>query len=196
MTSKRKEDGMKVMYTIKKALPFLCVIVALTFSLQENSYALVSARDINDGIDMAIKTVREKRGGSEIIDKAKGLLVFPGVFKAGIGIGGEYGEGGLRVHGKTVAYYSIAAASIGFQLGGEKKSIVIAFMTDEAFNQFKNSDGWRAGVDASVAVIALGAGTEPSTATTNKPIVAFVFGQKGLMYDLSLEGAKVSKIQR
>jgi len=146
--------------------------------------------------DISLKTIREQKGAGEMLDKAKGILAFPGVFKAGIGIGGEYGEGALRIGGKTAAYYSTAAASFGFQLGGEKKSIVILFMTDEALNQFRHSDGWKVGTDASVAVITVGAGTEGSTATWNKPVIAFVFGQKGLMYDISLNGAKISKIER
>jgi len=183
-------------YIARSALFSLCAIVMIGLVCSTDSYALVSARDIDEGIEVALKTVREKNSGKEILNKAKGILVFPGVFKAGIGIGGEYGEGGLRVRNKTVAYYSIAAASIGFQLGGQKKSIVMAFMTDDALKQFRDSDGWRAGVDASVAVITIGAGTEPSTATINQPVVAFVFGQKGLMYDLSLKGTKVSKIKR
>lgn len=174
----------------------LCIAFALAVCFQADSYAVVSARDINEGIDAALKTVREQKGAGEILNKAKGILVFPGVFKAAIGLGGEYGEGGLRIGNKTAAYYSIAAASIGLQLGGQKKSIVIAFMTDDALKQFRDSDGWRIGTSASVAIITLGAGTEGSTATWNKPVIGFVFGQKGLMYDISLEGAKVSKINR
>lgn len=181
---------------VRGMFSILCIIVALTFCFQADSYALISAQDINEGADIALKAVRDKKGGGEILDKAKGVLIFPGVFKAGIGIGGEYGEGCLRIRNKTVDYYSIAGISIGFELGGQKKSIVIAFMTDDAFKQFRDSDGWKIGTDASVAVITLGAGTEGSTATWNKPIIAFTFGQKGLMYDLSLKGAKVSKINR
>jgi lipid-binding SYLF domain-containing protein len=164
--------------------------------MQTNSYAVVSARDIDEGVEVALKALKNIPGGSEIIAKSKGMLIFPGVFKAAIGIGGEYGEGALRIKGKTVAYYSTAAASIGFQLGGAKKSIIIAFMTDEALKSFQNSDGWKIGADATVSVITVGAGAQVSTAISNKPIVAFVFGEKGLMYDLSLNGAKVSKIIR
>jgi len=164
--------------------------------MQTNSYAVVSARDIDEGVEVSLKTLKDIPGGSEVIAESKGLLIFPGVFKAAFGIGGEYGEGALRIKGKTVDYYSTAAASIGFQLGGEKKSIIIAFMTDEALKSFRNSAGWKIGADATVAVIALGAGTQVSSAISNKPIVAFVFGEKGLMYDLSLNGAKVTKIQR
>jgi lipid-binding SYLF domain-containing protein len=163
--------------------------------METSSYA-VSAKDIDAGVEIALKNLRSINGGEEVINKAKGLLVFPGVFKGAIGIGGEYGEGALRIHGKTVDYYSTAAASIGFQLGGQKKSVIIAFMNDEALKNFRDSQGWKIGADASVAVIALGAGTTISSQISNKPIVAFVFGEKGLMYDLSINGAKVSKIQR
>jgi lipid-binding SYLF domain-containing protein len=179
----------------KVVVSFLCIVSAVMFFLSTNAYA-VSAKDIDDGVDIALKNLRDQKGAGEIIDKAKGILAFPGVFKAGIGIGGEYGEGALRIAGKTIGYYSTAAASIGFQLGGEKKSIIIMFMTDEALNNFRHSDGWKIGTDASVAVVAVGAGAEGSTASWNKPIIAYVFGQKGLMYDLSLNGAKVTKIER
>ena len=186
---------MKTMHIAKGVLSILCMAFVLMFCLETYSYA-VSAKNIDAGVEISLKALRDIKGGGDVIDKAKGLLIFPGVFKAGIGIGGEYGEGALRINGKTVDYYSTAAASIGFQLGGEKKSIIIAFMTDEALKNFRDSQGWKIGGDATVAVIALGAGTQVSSAISNKPIVAFVFGEKGLMYDLSLNGAKVSKIER
>lgn len=186
---------MKKMHIAGGAFSLLCMVFMLMFCLETYSYA-VSAKDIDAGVDISLKTLRDIKGGGDVIDKAKGLLVFPGVFKGAIGIGGEYGEGALRINGKTVDYYSTAAASIGFQLGGQKKTIIIAFMTGEALKNFRDSAGWKIGADASVAVIALGAGTQMSSAISNKPIVAFVFGEKGLMYDLSLNGAKVTKIQR
>lgn len=186
---------MKKMRMAKRMFSLLCLGFVLALFMQNYSYA-VSAKDIDTGVEKSLNTLRDINGGSDVINKAKGLLVFPGVFKAGIGIGGEYGEGALVINNKTVDYYSTAAASIGFQLGGQKKSIIIAFMTDEALKNFRDSMGWKIGVDASVAVIAVGAGTQLSSAISNKPIVAFVFGEKGLMYDLSLNGAKVSKIKR
>jgi len=118
------------------------------------------------------------------------------VIKAGIGLGGEYGEGALRVKGKTVDYYNTAAGSLGFQLGAQKKSIVILFMTDEALTRFQTSSGWKAGVDASVAVVTVGAGGAVDTAKYNQPVLAFIIGQKGLMYNLTLEGAKMTKIKK
>ena len=98
--------------------------------------------------------------------------------------------------GKKEGYYNIGAISFGLSFGGEKKSIVIAFMTDDALKNFKEGSGWTIGGEGSLAVITVGAGYEGSVATVNKPIIAFVFGEKGLMYDLSLNGSKVSKIDR
>ncbi|GAG21010.1 unnamed protein product, partial [marine sediment metagenome] len=126
----------------------------------------------------------------------KGVLVFPKVFKAGFGIGGEYGEGALRIKDKTVDYYNTTAASIGFQLGGQKKTIIIAFMQEDALKKFREASGWKVGVDASVAVIAIGAGGAIDTASINEPIIAFVLDQKGLMYNLTLEGSKITKMQK
>lgn len=132
----------------------------------------------------------------ELSAKARGMLVFPRVIKAGIGIGGEYGEGALLSGGRTVAYYNIASASIGFQLGAQAKGIAILFMTDKAFADFRKSKGWKAGVDGSVAIATLGAGGELDTETAKKPIIGFVFANKGLMYNLTLEGSKITKMKK
>lgn len=139
---------------------------------------------------------QEISSGKDLVKKAKGVLVFPAVFKAGIGIGGEYGEGALQIKGKSVDYYSTAAASVGFQLGVQKKSIVILFQEEGALDKFRSSSGWKAGVDASIAVVKLGAGGEMDTAKLNEPILGFIIGQAGLMYNLTLEGAKFTKIER
>ncbi len=138
----------------------------------------------------------EVKAGKKLVQDAKGVLIFPSVIKAGIGLGGEYGEGALRVKGKTVDYYSTAAASIGFQLGAQKKSIIVIFMQDNALAKFRSSSGWKAGVDASIAVVTVGAGGEMDTAKYKEPILGFVFGQAGLMYNLTLEGAKFTKIKK
>ena len=186
---------MKTTHMVRGAVSLLCMVFVLIFGLQTYSYA-VSATDIKAGVDLSLKTLRNTEGVGDVIDKAKGLLVFPGVFKGAIGLGGEYGEGALREWGKSVGYYSIGAISFGLSLGGEKKSIVIAFMTDDALKNFKEGSGWTIGGEGSLAVVTVGAGYEGSVATVNKPIMAFVFGEKGLMYDLSLNGSKVTKINR
>lgn len=134
--------------------------------------------------------------GKELADKASGMLVFPNVIKAGVGIGGEYGEGALLVGGKTTAYYNIAAASIGLQLGAQARSQIVLFMTPGALAKFRASKGWKAGVDGSVALATLGAGGAVDSETARKPIIGFIFSNKGLMYNLTFEGSKISPIKK
>ena len=124
------------------------------------------------------------------------MLVFPSVIKAGFGIGGEYGEGALRISGKTVDYYSTAAASIGLQLGAQTKTVILVFMQKSALNKFRNSEGWKVGVDGSVALVEIGAAEAIDTQNITDPIVGFVFGNKGLMYNLTLEGSKITKLKK
>lgn len=156
-----------------------------------------TAKEINAGVDAALhRFTKQVQGANEFLKAAKGVLVFPGVIKAGFGIGGEYGEGALRVHGESVAYYSIASASIGFQFGAQKKDIILVFMQQQALNKFRHSSGWKVGVDGSVTLINVGAGTSLDTMKIDKPIVGFVVGRKGLMYNLTLEGSKITKLNR
>ena len=102
----------------------------------------------------------------------------------------------MRIGGKTVDYYNTMAASIGFQLGAQAKSIVMLFMENAALKEFRKSDGWKVGVDGSVALINLGMGDSLDTTNVKDPIVAFVFGQKDLMYNLTLEGSKFNKLKK
>jgi lipid-binding SYLF domain-containing protein len=136
------------------------------------------------------------RGSRELVNKSAAILVFPSVIKAGIGIGGEYGEGALLTRERTVDYYNIVSASIGFQLGAQSRSVIIVFMTPEALAGFRRTYGWKAGVDASVAIITLGAGGSIDTSRIASPIVGFIFDAKGLMYNLTLEGSKITRIRR
>jgi len=136
------------------------------------------------------------KSGRELVGKASAILVFPEVFKAGFGVGGEYGEGAMLEHGKTTGYYNTAAASIGFQLGAQMKSQIIMFMTRDALRGFKSSDGWKAGVDGSVALITVGVGGDIDSNTVKDPIIGFIFSNKGLMYNLTFEGSKITKIHK
>ena len=170
--------------------------VVLAVLLPAGAYA-ADAREIEVSVNVALEDFqKEVKGAPQFLAKAEGYLVFPKVVKAGIGIGGEYGEGALRIGGKTAAYYSTAAASIGLQLGVQKKSIIIVFLTREALGKFRQSEGWEVGVDGSVALIKVGAGGSIDTTNIKDPIVAFVFGQKGLMYNLTLEGSKFTKLDK
>lgn len=154
-------------------------------------------QEIDASVNRAMENFNhEVQGAAGLLKSAKGVLVFAGVIKAGIGIGGEYGEGSLRRHGKTLGYYSIGAASIGFQLGVQKKDVILIFMQDQALKRLQESDGWKVGVDGSVAVVKVGAGGAIDSETLKKPILAFIVGQKGLMYNLTLEGSKITKLKR
>ena len=152
---------------------------------------------IDEDANEALEVFKEEIDGSDVfLNQAAGYLIFPRVIKVGIGIGGESGEGVLRVGGTTVDYYRTSAGSFGFQLGAQAKSIVIAFMTKDALDKFRNASGWKVGVDGSVALIDLGAGKSFDTHNIKDPVVGFVFGSKGLMYNLTLEGSKFSKLDK
>jgi lipid-binding SYLF domain-containing protein len=151
--------------------------------------------EIDNSVNGALEQLyRQEPGSRAVVQQAKGALVFPKVFKAGLVVGGEYGEGALRVNGRTVDYYSASAGSIGLQAGAQEKSIFILFMTDEALRQFQASNGWQVGGDASVALINVGASGSATTQTVQRPVVGYVLTQGGLMVDVSLNGTKISKL--
>ena len=174
------------------------ILAALSVFLLTETVSLAASKiEIDARVKGAIATFYETTSaGKELAGKSSGMLVFPKVFKAGFGIGGEFGEGALLIDGQTVDYYSVAAASIGFQLGAQVKTEIILFMTDVVLESFRDSDGWEAGVDASIAIATLGAGGEIGTNTVREPIIGFIFSNKGLMYNLSLEGSKITKISK
>ncbi|MGD8998986.1 MAG: YSC84-related protein [Granulosicoccaceae bacterium] len=171
---------------------FLLFGLALFNTAQADSAKIIDAK-----VDDALERFKTEVGGAEkLLGIAEGTLVFPDVIKAGFGIGGEYGEGALRIKGKTVDYYSTAAASIGLQIGAQEKTVIIIFTDRRALRKFQNSDGWEAGVDGSVALIKLGAGGSIDTTNIRDPIIGFVFGNKGLMYNLTLEGSKFTRLDK
>jgi lipid-binding SYLF domain-containing protein len=140
--------------------------------------------------------VRQIGGARELGSKAAGILVFPSVVKAGIGFGGEYGEGVLLVHDRLAGYYNLVSASFGFQLGVQERSVIIMFMTNEALAGFNRRAGLKVGVDASVTIVTLGAGRSIDTDKITSPVIGFILDPKGLMYNLTLEGSKISRISR
>ena len=133
---------------------------------------------------------------AQLLQKAAGVLVFPRITKAGVGIGGEHGDGALQKGGVTIQYYSLSSASLGLTLGAGQRTEVVLFMTREALAKFEGASGYNLGVDAEVAVVSKGAGTGYDTANIQKPILAFVFGEKGLIGDVSVKGSKIKKIDR
>lgn len=173
-------------------------VACAVFGLAQPSAALAASKaEIDAKVQQAIGDFyRHTSAGKRLAQQAAGMLVFPEVIKAGVGIGGEYGEGALLLKGKTAAYYSTASASIGFQLGAQVKSQIILFMNPKVLEKFRRSEGWKAGVDGSVALATLGTGGEISTETAKKPIIGFIFSNKGLMYNLTFEGSKITRLER
>lgn len=156
-----------------------------------------SGPDIDAAVDLTLsKFFREYGYSRDLANRAAAILVFPNVIKAGIGVGGEYGEGALRVGRRTAAYYNLVSASFGFQLGAQSRSIVIMFMTEGALGKFRRTKGWEVGVDGSVTLVNVGAAGTIDTTNLKSDTIGFVFGAKGLMYNLSLEGSKISRIER
>jgi len=173
----------------------LLAALLVCFAIVTPNAQAASAQKINGWVQESLSDFQHNvKGSNEVIKKARGVLVFPHVWQAGIGFGGKYGQGALLVHGKTIAYYNIAGGSFGWQLGGQRKSIIIAFMDDNVFNKFRNSEGWQFGADAAATVVTVGKEGSINTENLNAPVIAFIVDQKGLMYDLSLEGTKITKI--
>jgi lipid-binding SYLF domain-containing protein len=154
-----------------------------------------TAKEIDASADAALDRFYENvKDAKEVARQAKGLLILPNVKKGALIVGGEYGQGVLRIGGKSVDYYSMISGSIGLQIGGQAKDVIIAFMSSDALKKFRDSKGWEAGVDGNVALITVGGGESAISAMGEDPIVAFVFDVKGLMADMSLKGAKFNKL--
>lgn len=184
------KKSLKVQWSFRILLLVTVIGVFLT-----NDLSAKTAREIDVAVDVAIERFHEQViGAKQLINASKGMLVMPNVFKGAFLIGGEYGEGALRIDGKTVDYYNTASGSIGIQIGGQKKDIILLFMTEEALKQFRDSKGWEAGLDGNVAFIKYGAGIREDTTTTKEPIVGFVIDSKGLIADFSFKGAKFTKM--
>ena len=163
-------------------------------------------------LDLQIKETLQKfnkkvPGAEAFLNKTEGYLVIPNLYKAGFIVGGEYGEGALLVKQKPVdpnqkpvfkidSYYSVLSASFGFQAGAQKRSLIIAFLTPSALQSFQQSNKWKVGVDGSIAIFDIGGGVDLSTVDFKKSIVAFAFGNQGLMAGISLDGSVFTKINK
>jgi lipid-binding SYLF domain-containing protein len=156
-----------------------------------------SGSQIDSNVDAALAVMYDKIPGSrEAAQDAAAVLIMPSITKAGLFLGGSYGEGALRIGNATVDYFSVASASLGWQVGGQQFSQALFFMTPEALRDFRTSDGWNLGVDAEAVVEEEGGNAGLSTATSNRPVISVVFGNRGLIVGASLAGAKYSRIVR
>ena len=177
------------------ALNVVLALALLVGAARDASAA--SGYEIDTDVDAALHRFYRTVGGSrELVRDAAAVLVFPSVVKAGMGFGGEYGEGALRRHGRTEAYYNTVSASVGFQLGVQARTVIILFMPQAARASLRRNHGRYVGVDASVALVSVGVGGSVDTNQITKPVIGFILDQKGLMYNLTLEGSKISRIDR
>ncbi len=176
-------------------IPGIALLLCLAFAAPAAQAA--SKLELDARVRATLENLYAKRAEARSLgQKAAAILVFPNIIKGGVGVGGEVGEGALLQGNSVTQYYRVTALSIGFQLGGQAKSQVIMFMTSEAARAFLEGDGWEAGVDGSIAIVEFGVGETIDTNSIQDPIVAFVFNNKGLMYNLSLEGSKFWKINK
>jgi len=135
-------------------------------------------------------------GTAELGQRAEGILVIPRIRQVGFWFSGAYGEGALMIGPAIVDYYSMSLAGFGFTFGAQEFNQALFFLSTDALQGFRTSDGWQLGVGASVAVPARGAAAGITTAQINRPIQEVVWGQRGLIGNVSLAGAKYSRITR
>lgn len=179
---------------VQAALIF--AMVAMPFMSLQPAVA-ASAEEIDREVAAALKLLyHHTPKAKELGAKAKGILVFPSIYKAGFIVGAQVGEGALLVNGKTAGYYNTVAGSYGYQAGVQKFSYVMFFMTDSATEYLNNSDGWELGVGPSIVVVDAGKAKTLTTTTAKDDIYAFIFAQKGLMAGLGLQGSKITKIDK
>jgi lipid-binding SYLF domain-containing protein len=156
--------------------------------------AATSGKPIDKEVRAALATLYESEPGAKALGaKARGILVFPTIRRAGLIVGGQHGDGAMLKKGKIVDYYTANAISVGLEAGAQSYSFALFFMTDEALRKFEKSDGFELGAEANVVFLDAGAAAGASTATAGNPIYGVAFGQKGLMGGVSLQGTKITR---
>jgi lipid-binding SYLF domain-containing protein len=186
---------------MKKDLRFrtgLLVVAMLMITMAPyQAVFAATAAEIDRDVDSALMKLYETTpAAQELASVAKGILVFPNIVKGGLIIGGQYGEGALRVDGKTVGYYRSVAASYGLQAGAQTFGYALFFTTGNALNYLKKSEGWEIGVGPSLVIVDEGVAKSLTTTTAKSDIYAFFFDQKGLMAGLGLQGSKITRLDK
>lgn len=183
---------MKHLTAYRGLLSTFVVAAALVFS---QGAIAASAQELDRKADIALEKLYQSTPvAKKLAAEANGILIFPSILKAGLMIGGQHGEGVLRVNGKTAGYYSSSALSYGLQAGAQTFGYAMFMMTPEAMKYLDSSDGWEIGVGPTVVVVDEGTARTMTTTTAKDDIYAFIFGQEGLMAGLGLQGSKIDKI--
>ena len=181
---------------MKKMTRYFMLLAAVTMIVvcSNTNLKAQKAAELDKKVDEATaKLMASSEAAKNLSKVARGILVFPTVKKAGFMVGGQRGEGALRIGGKSTGYYKTTAASFGLQAGGQKFSYAMFFMTDGALEYLKSSKGWEVGVGPTIVVVDEGAALSLTTSTAKESIYVFFFGQKGLMAGLGIEGSKISQ---
>jgi len=177
--------------------PLLIIALAAGVLITPNPARAATAAEINRDVKSALEKLYAKSSPAKTLgEKAKGILVFPGIVKGGFMVGGQFGEGALLKGGKTAAYYNTLSASYGLQIGVQKYGYALFFMSDSAMSWLDKSDGWEIGTGPSIVVMDTGAASSATTTSLQSEIYAFFFDQKGLMGGLGLQGTKITKIKK
>jgi len=176
-------------------------LLALALTTTSSLYAVpahaASAAELNREASAIMGKLFEKHPQAKMLNaKAKAVLIFPSVYKAGFMFGAQYGEGVLRKGNKTTGYYNTVAASYGLQAGAQAFGYALFFMNDSALSFFENSQGFEVGSGPSIVVLDEGTAKTATTSTLTQDVYAFIFSQKGLMGGLGLQGSKISKIDK
>lgn len=186
---------MRKYYRLLGAL--LVLTMAATTPMSQHPAMAASAGELNRDAAAALKQLYDSEPEAKALGaKARGILVFPSIIKAGFVVGGQYGEGALRKGDKTVAYYNTVAASYGLQAGAQSFGYALFFMNDSALKYLDKSGGWEIGTGPSIVVVDKGAAGGITTTTARADVYAFFFDQKGLMAGLGLQGSKISRISK
>jgi lipid-binding SYLF domain-containing protein len=177
------------------------ILLVLVFAagpfLSPNHARAATAAEINRDVKTALEKLYAKSPAAKTLgEKAKGILVFPGIVKGGFLVGGQFGEGALLKGGKTAGYYNTVQLSYGLQAGVQKYGYALFLMTDSAMTWIDKSDGWEIGVGPTIVVVDVGVASSATTTTLQSEIYAFFFDQKGLMGGLGLQGTKITKIKK
>jgi lipid-binding SYLF domain-containing protein len=184
-----------------RSFHWIAILLVLAFAggtlISPNQSAAATAAEINRDAKVALEKLYAKSPKAKTLgEKAKGVLVFPGIAKAGFMVGGQYGEGALIKDGKTAGYYNTVQLSYGFQAGVQKYGYALFLMTDSALKWIDKSDGWEIGTGPSIVVMDAGAAAAATTTTLQSEIYAFFFDQKGLMGGIGLQGTKITKVNK
>ncbi|MGH7056450.1 MAG: YSC84-related protein [Acetobacteraceae bacterium] len=181
--------------TRRRVLAALPLIAAATAAMPAAAEA-ASASELGQQAALALKELYAKQPHMQALgERAKGILVFPRIVKAGFMIGAQTGNGALLVHGSAIGYYNISAVSFGLQAGAQAFSYALFFMTDGSLDYLKSSHGWAIGTGPSVVVLDKGAAGSVTSTTLSQAVYAVPFSATGLMAGIGLEGSKITPIR-